>query len=84
MVDRFLTYLNINALLTLIGFFLFSFTVNLFAEIGEEEEKMEWVSLSGGVPCMSLISLGTSYRDKYYMNHDCLCKYTSYSVCCYN
>lgn len=36
---------------------------------------MEWVTLSGGVPCLSLISLGTLYKNKYYISDECLCKY---------
>ena len=35
--------------------------------------EMDW-SLSGGVPCISLISLGILYQDKYYVSDDCLSK----------
>lgn len=39
---------------------------------------MEWVTLSGGVPCLSLISLGTLYKNKYYISDECLCKYITF------
>ena len=59
---------------------LLFFLVNPQEEIEEDEERMEWLSLSGGVPCLSLVCLGTSYRDKYYISHDCLCKYITFTV----
>lgn len=44
----------------------------------EDSRVMEWLTLSGGVPCLSLISLGTSYQDQYYISDDCLSEYHAY------
>jgi len=38
---------------------------------------MEWMTLSGGIPCLSLIALGTAYKGNYYISKDCLCEYTN-------
>ncbi|XP_057372867.1 protein timeless-like [Daphnia carinata] len=33
---------------------------------------MDWLTLSGGIPCLSLIPLGTFHNNKYYISDECL------------
>ncbi|XP_057369817.1 protein timeless-like isoform X2 [Daphnia carinata] len=33
---------------------------------------MDWMALTVGFPCLSLLPLGTFYRDKYYISDECL------------
>lgn len=39
-----------------------------------ETVNMEWMTLSGGIPCLSLLPLGTFHQNKYYINDDSLCE----------
>jgi hypothetical protein len=42
---------------------------------------MDWLTLSGGVPSLSLIPLGILHNNKYYISDDCLREYNFSNNC---
>ena len=41
---------------------------------------MEWMTLSGGVPCHALFTLGTYFNGKYYVDENCLSEYNLVAI----
>ena len=40
-------------------------------------DSLDWLTLCGGIPSLSLIPLGMLHKNKYYISDECLSKYKS-------